>query len=173
MFDNQLSALIVTALGSLGNVVQNPQPTTQGHATAQTIYFQHLFDYRVGRPKVEMIWNDAEGLFDETETIFVESTYQISAVAPTVIDGATENTKTSFDTINMACSMLQSSKFVRELAEKGAGIQRVGRIANPYFEDDNKRNTPMPSFDIVFSHQRKLVNGVPEIKSVEVDLKRV
>lgn len=170
MLDNALSELIVNSLKVLANVVQNPQPTTQGHATAPTIYFQHLFDNRVGRPKVRLEWNESTHQFDEIEDAYVESNYQISAVAPTT---SAVSASTSFDLASNAVAVLQSQKFIRQLAGIGMGIQRVSQVRNPYFVDDNKRNVPMPSFDIVFSHNRILVNGVPEIKSVDVDLKRV
>jgi hypothetical protein len=161
----------LTARGITVPVKQNYQPTQQGVPSAACIFMHKLFDLRVGHPQRKDVWNPTTEVFDHVESVWIESTFQFSALAPQ--DPANDAELTAADILKAAAFAVQSDKFLEDLRAAGVGVLRVQRVPTGYSVDDRGQFEAEPSFDVVFTHRDTVVDVVKAVNSREIVINRV
>jgi len=145
-------------------VMQSNQPSMQGINTAPTIYFFKIGNKRYGFLGRYNKWNANTSQMVHTEAQYIESTWQMSALAlqnPSNID-----LPTASDYINEVASIMQSDATRDILNESGVGVLRVSDISNPYFLDDRDNFEAHPSFDITFVYENFRTNDSPVVSTL-------
>ncbi len=135
------------------------QPTQQGIDTNPTLYFFKVFSKRYGFLGRDDVWVASQMV--HTETQFVESTFQISALV--LQNPATPNQYTASDLVYEASSIMQSDQTLDTLNNGGIGILRVAELRNPWFVDDRDNFEASPSFDFTLVYENDRVGINPHI----------
>ena len=180
MNDKQLAALIMSQvlpamqahpdLADVG-LLRNYQPTQQGAYTTPKVYFFKVTDRRYGHPKRRETWNTLAGRFDHAEVQAYESTYQFSAQVPQ--DPAATTALTESDVLNVVSGIIQSDTILSTFQAAGVGILRVTDVRNPYIVDEYTRYEAIPTFDVVFTHERVIAATLPAVVAYEAQIVRV
>lgn len=184
MLDLQLQTLIKTilvdgfiALNITVEVDQNYQPTQQGANIDPTIYFFDVGpDKRYGFTEKKDVWipatpPDTGGLMQHTESQWMESMYQFSALATQ--NPADLNALTAKDLLNYAAYILNSDVSQATLQSNGVGMERITQIRSVPFVNEKGLYQKNPSFDVVFTHQQIITTTVPIVTSTEYQIHRV
>jgi len=142
-------------------VKQSNQPTMQGINTVPTVYFFKVANKRYGFLGRNDVWNDVDSEMVHTESQYIESTWQFSALV--LQNPSNTSLPTASDLINDVASIMQSDKTRNILNASGVGVLRVADIRNPYFQDDRDNFEASPSFDITFVYQNIRTSTSPVI----------
>lgn len=132
-------------------VKQSNQPTQQGIQTNPAVYFFKVASKRYGFLARLDEWDAEEEEMVHTESQYIESTWQVSALV--LQNPATPNQYTASDLVNEVASIMQSDSTRDILNQSGIGILRVTDLINPYFVDDRDNFEAAPSFDFVLTYE--------------------
>lgn len=180
MNDKQLNKLIMAQLLprmqaqlDLSGVLlaRSFQATQQGAATGPYVYFFKLPDRRYGHTSRKDEWNTTTETFDHVESQLYETAYQFSAWIPQTPKVTTSLTES--DILNIVSGIMQSDSIIAAFRAAEVGILRVTEVRNPYIVDDRDRFEAVPSFDITFTHERKIVSTIPAVVTYEARIRRV
>jgi hypothetical protein len=159
MLDNPLISLLIatlksglTARGVSMSVKQSNQPRQQGPEIGPAAYITKLSDHRHGFVGRSDVWNATDQVIDHTETQVMESTFQITILAPT--NPADTSALTASDLAETCASVLQHESAITAFSAQNVGVLRVIDVRNPYFVDDQDQFRASPSFDIVLTHEQ-------------------
>lgn len=166
---NILAGLIKHGLSTV-QVIENYQPTQQGRVSSPVIYFHALPEYRYGWQHRKRKYDDVENKITTTETQWIESSYQIYALAPE--NPLNLNLPTAVDLVSAAAMVCNSETFAVAMRKAGAGVQRITQIRNPYFVNDRGQFEASPSFDITLSHKRSFTEITPVAEDVTTQIFR-
>ena len=174
MTDNQIIQLFLPIIqqglitDGFNNVVvkQANQPTMQGINKGPTVYFFKVTSKRYGFLGRHDKWVD--GGFQHTESQYMESTWQISALVTQY--PITPNQYTASDLVQEVAAIMQSDNARAILNNSGVGILRVTDISNPYFVDDRDQFEASPSFDFVLTYQDFRQSTSPKITNYDNDI---
>lgn len=165
-----LTRLAAAGLGSVLVVAAN-QPTTQGRTDSATLYFFPVTDARYGWQHRKGEYNNGTDEFDYTESQWVESTFQVFALAPQ--DPANLALPTPKDILHTAALVMNGQKFIQALRGAGVGMQRIGPLRNPFFTNDRQQFEASPSFDFTVSHKRTIIDTDPVVDFTDIEIVRV
>lgn len=179
MNDNQLIAGVISVIKAGMNlygmedmpVKQSYQPTQQGANNEPTIYMHKVGNKRYGFNKRKDVYNPDTDDFDHIETQYIETTFQINALARQ--NPADINSATASDIVNAVAAIMQGDYAMGALSELGIGILRITEVRNPYFHNDRNQFEASPSFDFTVVHKQTFVLTNPAAQSVEFNLVRV
>lgn len=174
MTDNQIYAILFPFIrqmlpiyGVRGcEVVQGFQQQKQGPATAPSVVIHKIADKRYGFPHRTDEWVEYWAEMVRTETIQMESTFQVNGLG--VVNGST-----TMDIVGTVASILQSDAFLEVLRAAGMGVLRITDIRQTYFHDDRDQYAADPSFDFVLTHKHVYVSTANRIDEFEYQIKRV
>jgi len=138
-------------------VVQKQQPSPQGVPSGPTVFFEKLFDYRYGWPKLNYVSINGLPPYAEEVSQKYEMTLQISALS--VQNPKTPSQMTASDLVNKVAMIFTSRTMIGQLLAKGLGVLRSTEVRNMYFTDDRDRQESHPSFDLVITYEKKAVTG--------------
>jgi len=142
----------LTAGGFTGvTVKQANQPTQQGIQSNPALYFFKVNAKRYGYLGRLDVWDADDVEMVHTETQYIESTWQVSALVLQLPSTPTQYTAS--DLVNEAASIMQSDSTRDILNQSGIGILRVTDLVNPYFVDDRDNFEASPSFDFVLTYE--------------------
>jgi len=163
-FSGQLEAAVAKA-GWSYTVLQNNQPTQEGVPTDPFVAFDKLFDKQYGWAESSYLLNAisppgaALPDFANTERQWVETTFQVTVLAP---QDVTDTTKpTASDIAHYLKLYLNARRTIAVFIAAGAAILRVTDIRNPKFKDDRDLFEMNPNFDVVLQHRRVIDFSVP------------
>lgn len=167
--DNQLIQLFLPIInaqliadGFTGVVVkQSAQPTAQGVPTAPIVFFHKVGNRRYGFLKRKDTWDSVNSSFVHNENQYIETTFQVSALALQDVNDITK--PTASDLINEVASIMQSDSTRDILNQSGIGILRVTDITNPYFIDDRDNFEASPTFDFTLVYLNTRESTSPNI----------
>lgn len=176
MLDNQLyilmRQLLTTQAATRGLVdVEYPQryqPTQQGRNTDRTVYMHCVAYKAIGSASVTQVANGAT--MRRTETQSMETTLQFSVTQPPVMEA---NQLTHGDVLKIIRATVQSQDSQAFLVANGASVLRVGDIRNMFVINDQNRDEPNPTFDLVIKHNDVFVDGVPFINTFSFEVHAV
>ncbi len=178
MTDNQLFSLLLPLLrdglraeGVINIAIkQQYQPTQQGLSSSPMILLHKIGDYRYGYPQRRSIWDQDAKAFIHLESVLIETTFQLNALAPQNPDQP--YLPTASDLLNLVAIILQSDATRRTLQAHEIGIYRVQNLRQIYFVDDRDQFAASPSFDFTLTHSRTLKSHVPMVQTFESNLHR-
>lgn len=166
------SAIQVVAPDADNAVVQQDfQPTTQGTPSGPAVFLHKIGDVPMGWPARTDALNEAQTSFDHTEMQWMQTSFQITAMAQQ--DPSDVNAMTASDLCNAARAIMQSDATRATLLDAGIGIYRPGELRNPYFLDEKGQYEAAPSFDFTLTHQQVIITSTPVVASIEVNVDRV
>ena len=142
-------------------VGQSNQPTQQGIPTAPYVFFTKIYNKRFGFLRREDRWDAGLAGIVHTESQYLETSFQVSALA--LQDPEDITIPTASDLVNEVASILQSSVTLQTLNAEGIGILRITDLANPYFSDDRNNFEASPSFDFVLVYLNERTSTSPQI----------
>lgn len=172
MTDNDIIALVIrvlrTGLDSKDlqavRIKQKYQPRDIGIPTGPVIYLHKISADRYGFPGRKDVYNETNGNFDHTESIWRTPVYQVDALSPNT-NPADLTIPTPSDIVETAADILQLSSTRDTLLADGVGIQRIITIRQNYFTDDRGRYEAAPSFDFTLSYRRQWTTTAPPVDS--------
>jgi hypothetical protein len=161
-----LRAQLLAGLADIGlpdvEVIANQQPTSQGRADGQAVYFFKVSDPRRGwQSRRNVMSGDVPRKLEEQN---VDSTYQFMALAKQSPSDITA--PTASDLLNAASMILSSRSVGRALYAQGVGVQVVGDMRNPYFQNARAQFEASPSFDFTVSHRRSIMTATSVIEEI-------
>ncbi|CAH0447388.1 hypothetical protein LMG10661_03454 [Ralstonia syzygii subsp. syzygii] len=179
MTDNELFRallpLVRTGVASLGvadvTVKQQYQPTQQGTPSGLVLFLHKISDVRYGFPERKSVWDQSAGDFLHTESVWMQTSFQVNALAPQ--DPKHPELPTASDLLNLAAWVLQSDAARQALQSHEVGIYRVQDIRQVYFVDDTDRFEASPSFDFTLTHRRTITSRAPAVQTFEHAIYRV
>lgn len=159
-------------------IVQKQQPQAQGIDNGYMVTMEKIADKRYGYPRMADIWNTELEILQHVYKQLIETTIQISAIAPRITNGITGTVSgalvaTSSDVLQYVADALQNGNSVDYFRDLGAGILRVTDVRNGYFISDEERNTANVSFDLVVLHERVTITQQAEVATFEFNIRRV
>lgn len=179
MLDNPLFSLIrsVVTNGLLQFsdltvvVARDYQPTQQGMTTGPAVYIHVIGDNRYGHPLKKDVWNEDNQQMEHTESVIMETTFQVNARI--LVNPADTTQVTASDLVNLVAQILQSDIAISTFREQNIGIYRITSVRQTYIQNDKDRNEISPSFDFTVTHDRSLqyVNNV--VQTIEPGVYRV
>jgi hypothetical protein len=169
LFIAQLTAAMAGA-GWAYPIVQKNQPTQEGIPTQNAVFFEKLFDNEYGWPGMSGEYVAptppvAQGSYNKAEKQWVETTFQVSALA--IQDPSNLNVPTASDIVNFVKRYINSRPVIYALKSSGVSILRIGQIRNPYFADDRDLYEANPNFDVILQHNGSLNWSVPATNIVQ------
>ncbi len=178
MTDNQLFRILLPLIrdglrveGVINVAIkQQYQPTQQGLSSSPMILLHKIGDYRYGYPQRKSLWDQDAKAFIHTESVLIETTFQVNALAPQNPDQP--YLLTASDLLNLVAILLQSDATRQTLQAHEIGIYRVRDLRQIYFVDDRDQFSASPSFDFTLTHSRTLKSRVPMVQSFESNLYR-
>jgi hypothetical protein len=176
--DNAVLAIVIGILRDALNanainagVRQVNQPRQQGTPTKNTILINKVANKRYGYLGRTEKWYPEEQVEKHTESQWIESMFQIGALA--IQNPADINAMTASDLINFAAQVMQSDATLSKLRAQKIGIYRITAIRNPYFVDDKERFEASPSFDFTLTYEQVYISEVPVLQSTEFQIRQV
>lgn len=165
---------LLTALEGRGmptdtEVAQNYQQTQQGKRSAPTVYIHKLFHHRYGWQKNAAKFNPLSLRMERETMQTVETTYQIN----TTKDYVERDLCTVGDMAEIVAETMSSPEFMQLMRAGGARILRISEVRNDMIVNAQGHNQPVPSFDVVVTHENKFSKVVPGIRKFAADVKRV
>ena len=159
-------------------IVQKQQPQAQGIPNGFTVFMEKITDKRYGFPRMADVWNADLEILQHIHKQNIETTIQLSAIAPRITNGITGTTSsnltaTSSDVLQYVADALQNTNAVEYFQTLGAGVLRVTDVRNGYFISDEDRNTANVSFDLTVLHERVTITQQAEVATFDFDIKRV
>jgi hypothetical protein len=175
MNDNPLIAALIatvaagmTAQGITVGIKQAYQPTQQGAPSTPYVLLHKVADKRYGWPERANAYNATTGVMTHTETVWLETTYQVDAIARQV---STDTTGlTAADYLKAVARTLQSDVAIESLEAQGIGILRIDKFQQTYWTDDRGQNETNPMFTFVVTHSDVLTNTVGSTATVNADM---
>jgi len=147
------------------------QPTSQGANSGPTMYLHKVSEVRRGAQSVAEKYDAGQQAMIRTETQWMETVWQISAIIPQVPTDT--ESMTAADVLRLA-SMVMSSRALSDLlADNGAGILRITDVRTPTATDDHQRYIYAPNFDFTITHKFTTTSTVPVVDRTEYRLRRV
>lgn len=127
-------------------VRQGAQPTLTGRPAGLAVLFNEIGGNRYG-------WVQRTDVVPvHTESQKMESTFQISALAPQDVSSLTWATDpTAKDLVTRAAAIMQSSATIAALQAQHVGIYRVREVREVYFQNDRDQQETIPSADFTLS----------------------
>lgn len=165
-----VAGLTANTLGDI-EVAQSFQPTQQGANLGRTVYLHKISDNRYGFPLRKDEWDASASKMMHTETIQMETGFQISARV--LADPADITALTASDICNIVAQIIQSDIALATFKAQNVGIYRVTAFRQIYVENDFERNEVEPSFDFTLTHKRTMVSESPILTSIEFEVHRV
>lgn len=174
MLDNQIiiavrAATIARLLLILGvpvEVKQANQPTAQGIPSGPFITMHKIMDIRYGSPQRSERWDEDDQTMYLTQSEQMESTFQLSAVAPQ--NPADDTELTTADILKAAATALQSDSVMDTLRTAGLGVLRVRDVRNGYAVDDQGQFQANPTLDVTLTHRNTTVEAIGAINAKDV-----
>lgn len=154
-------------------VVQLEQPTIQARGESG-VFFQFIFDDKIGWTTSDYHWDDVAQNFVFNERQHMHGTVRVSVLYPfdpLQHDPATR--RTAKDLANYLSQKLNSSNYRMFFRKAGIGILRTPNVRPNPFENDRGQYEFMPSFDLEMVYNRKINETVPPIVEIMGELFRV
>lgn len=179
MTDNPLFRILLllirdglSAEGVINIVIkQQYQPTQQGMPSGPVIFLHKIGDYRYGYPQRKSVWDHESKKFIHTESIWMQTSFQVNALAPQ--DPEQPDLLTASDLLNLSAIVLQSDATRQALQRHEIGIYRVQDIRQIYFINDRQQFEASPSFDFTLTHRHTITSCVPLVDTFEQKIYRV
>ena len=152
-------------------VKQGYQPTQQGKESGKCVQFFKISDHNHGSPARIDRWDQDNSVMIRETRQTVETTIQISAMAPR--DPSDLNAMTASDLAQMVAMILQDEDAIKRFADNKIGILRITDVRNPSFRDETDQWAFDPAFDITLSYDRAITRETPTIETVEYNLIKV
>lgn len=144
-------------------VARSYQPDNEGRETGPIVYVNALSSNRYGwQSRNERINPDTlEIVRDEFQ--WMRSSFQFTALSPLEDPSSGD--------VAAVCAMLFNSRAVIDsLMAQGVGVERITDVRQPYIKNDRNQFEMTPSFDVTFTHQRKIAQASNKIEGVAVEI---
>lgn len=175
MNDNDIFRLVIgiirdafTAQSITASVRQSYQPRQQGTPTLNTVMIQKIHNKRFGFMLRSDVWDNDNEVIVHTEKQWIESTFQIDALAPQ--DPNDSAKMTASDLVNVVAQIMQTDSTLAALRAQNVGIYRITDIRNPFFTDDKERFEASPSFDFTVTYEQVYTSQTPVLQSTEFNI---
>lgn len=145
------------------SVARSYQPDNEGRETGPVVYINVISSNRYGWQSRKDRLDIPSGNAFVDESQWVRSSYQFTSLSPL-------ESPSSGDLANMCALIFNSRIVVESLMQQGVGIERITDIRQPYIKNDRNQFEMTPSFDVIFTHQRKIQQASNVITGVAVDI---
>lgn len=144
-------------------VARSYQPDNEGRETGPIVYMFALSSNRYGwQSRNERVNPEAlEIVRDEFQ--WMRSSFQFTVFSPLEDPSSGD--------LAAVCAMLFNSRSVIDsLMSQGIGVERITEVRQPYIKNDRNQFEMTPSFDVIFTHQRKIAQASNKIEGVAVEI---
>lgn len=151
---------------------QNYQPSQQGANSAPTFYMHKIGPmHRHGWPGRRMVWDEEAEVLRLAQAQVYEARYQFNALIRQATDS---DAATASDMLDALASILNGDAVVDQLrAQYGIGVLRITDLTNPYVVNDRQQFEAEPSFDVVLTFAREVIEETPATATIELGIYRV
>lgn len=171
-FADPLAEFLLKEYGYVVDVAALNQPTQQGRtADGRGVYFQFLFDNRMGTPQVTYVFDQVAKHFDTTETQNYLGKVQISVLWPQ--DPETDFDISAIDVANQCARFMNSRVYILRLRSKNIGVTKISSIRPNPISNDRDQFEYMPTFDIDFSFNGHINYVVDKIDAIDFEIHKV
>lgn len=144
-------------------VARSYQPDNEGRETGPIVYINVISSNRYGWQSRKDRFDIPSGELFSDESQWIRSTYQFTSLSPI-------ESPSSGDLSNVCAMIFNSRSVIESLMSQGVGIERITDIRQPYIKNDRNQFEMTPSFDVIFTHQRKIEQASNAITGVAVDI---
>lgn len=154
------------------DIRQGEQPTITGRPKGMAVLLTSLHDHRYGWVQRKDEWDADQQKMIHTEAQKMESTFQLSTLAPQNPQSPTFVTDpTAADLAYRASAILQSSATLAALKTAKVGIYRITEIRKPNFmENDRDQFEQSPSFDFTLNYTNTDTTEGPVITKYDLEI---